>query len=629
MIQCNHNGFDGRLTLLITIGVFLGLIAMVVRQDMKFQSTYYSTAGKANVGPGPVPSPPLVATTVAPLRIGGRIAITVDAINQKDNAKTSTNNRTQFQPERKHRPPPSKAPQQPFSTLCSKYSTHGTRARVGITDDKALPPPPGEYTMAQIHQRFVGQPECMYHKPFEGIVRTVYSDDVWTTWRWNQFTVSPLHCAKKGGSGGEAAPCCGGGDFLRASFTLMRDGKPDAHTLYVASHDHGNGYYTFSVFPVVPGRYELRMKSARRVRKSGKIRRWTTNVHHSNYDTLLASIEVVPAKQRVPQLPTEPGVQKPFCKLNDLHAAGVWLGGAADQPGAVYYVPERDCVVRSQWQANDIRTCLDKKFLYAAGDSTMSESWAALQYTLYSDLAWSQDVPDPISRQYDLVFTNANSSSRSPTTAPFTVRMAHMWNGAPVPLEDQVGLFSYCHLRYDEMIRNHSHTCVLQKRHRLRMPGQKPAPVDSEERTPWVCPDTISSSADIVVVASAMHDYRWMRGDHSALATYVKLWEDALPHWRDYLIPSTTPLVVRASPTSSLRFRHENVHVDMLNRITCSVARRHGVPCLDPNPMTYPFADSDQTDGHHWMRNFDGERRYGTVLGEKYMSIMYSALCVP
>ena len=153
-------------------------------------------------------------------------------------------------------------------------------------------------------------------------------------------------------------------------------------------------------------------------------------------------------------------------------------------------------------------------------------------------------------------------------------------------------------------------------------------------RSPPVCGPDISASPDFVVIASGMHDFRWMNGSVAELPKYRDLLNSTIALWKT-LAPRAR-IAIRATPVPSLDYRHEHVLTNMMNAVACDVARSHNIICLDVFPLVFPYAESARdTDGHHWLQNSRVKRRekawkrslIETFLGKAYLSMLYTFLC--
>ena len=269
-------------------------------------------------------------------------------------------------------------------------------------------------------------PLCASHAfRLHGDVATVSYPATWTVMRWNYFTVAPLHCGT-GPNGSTPAPCCAGGDFVRARVKMegVRGGY------YVSTVDNRDGSYTFGVFPVFTGPHRVSVWSSpiKYVGTSLFAQPWKTFVRVKQSLVTLPNVMV----NGVGGLDDdETPKQSPLCGPRDLAFHGVWLQDRFG-PNHTYYLPERRCRLRPSWSGEDVRRCLHHRNVLFNGDSSLVEMATAVQSKLYDNFGWGRMVFEPSFRQFDAVHTNANENLTSSDTPGFIFRMriAHFWNAA-------------------------------------------------------------------------------------------------------------------------------------------------------------------------------------------------------
>ena len=491
-------------------------------------------------------------------------------------------------------------------------------------------------------------PLCGHVYRQHGDVATVSYSTTWTVMRWNYFTVAPLHCGT-GPDGSTPAPCCGGGDFVRASVSVESNPtKVRGSGYYVSTTDNGDGSYTFGVFPVFRGPHRVMVMSSpiKYIGVSMFQQPWRTNVRVKQAYANLPRVMVDGVGGLDDDASPRPDSAR-LCGPEDLASHGVWLQG----PGVnhTYYLPERRCRLRPSWSGEDVRRCLHHRNVLFNGDSTLVEMATAVQSKLYDNFHWGRMAFEPSFRQFDAVHTNANEVLTSDDTpgSTFRMRLAHFWNGAHYVDGNFQGLRTYDQFKYVELLRNHSSRCLLMSpRHRgnrrqcktknvcIVKPMMLISILINETRSPPKCGPDISPSPDFVIIASGMHDFRWMNGSIAEIPVYRALLNSTITIWKT-LAPRAR-IALRVSPVPSLHFRHEHVMTNMMNAVACDVARAHSIVCIDVFPLVFPYADSVKaTDGHHWLQNNRVKRRekaykralIGTFLGEAYLSTLYTFLC--
>jgi len=488
-----------------------------------------------------------------------------------------------------------------------------------------------------------------------GDVAVLSYNTTWTVMQWNYFTVVSLNCG-----GHQGAPCCNVTDFLRVQVTFqnVRISMLRNFASFVSSHANGDGTYTFGIFPVFEAVYlvTLVMSPVTFFGESKFQQPWKTDIHAKKAHVALPAVTAVGPGGLSLEDP-EPANGFRFCSTNDLHYHGVWLQGThrlgmrPPKQKNTYYVPEARCRLKPSWTGEEIRKCLHHRNILFNGDSSLVEMVSALQAKLYDNFAWGRQVFEPRFRQWDAVNTNANEvlTKDDIPGSIFRTRIAHFWNAAHFVDGNFQGLKTYDIPEYVNMLRNHSSHCTLMApKHRtnrkicgpqyrlgcILKPMMLISLLLNETRSPPTCGPDISPTPDAVVVASGMHDYRWMNGSILEIPKYRMLLNRTLALWKE-LAPKAR-LALRVTPVPSLQYRHEHVLINMMNVVACEVAAYHGAACLDVFSLTFPFADSEHTtDGHHWLQNARVKNRekahkralFGTYLGEAYLSTLYTFLC--
>jgi hypothetical protein len=222
---------------------------------------------------------------------------------------------------------------------------------------------------------------------------------------------------------------------------------------------------------------------------------------------------------------------------------------------------------------------------------------------LFQGYDWSSDIIVPNTRQFDSVFTNRHEFM---IASNFTTHMASLWNGGPKIGMNGFGLWSYCDSGYiTNTLMKHAQECTVQRAATtdvFSFRRERPSIFLSS------CPKEVSQAPDFIILESATEDERWMRGDVGALGTYAQLLSDAIQTWQSIAprariavrgaVPKRTntpaPPVTKGPPTTkgpSTPPKNSEILLDMMNRVACGVAHKHGVTCLDPYPLLYSGKD--------------------------------------
>eukprot|EP00759_Apiculatamorpha_spiralis_P005565 PhF_6_TR13366/c0_g1_i1/m.21179 len=443
--------------------------------------------------------------------------------------------------------------------------------------------------------------------------------DNWKTGQWNTVYFAPVMCSLPGMR--NKVPCCGGGDFIMAS--VRRVGYNTS--LYVSSEDFTNGYYSLSVFPTLPGKYKVLLNVGRKVMKNNRFK-----VKYLVPRAKVALEKIITIQSNGENVDTEWDTSGRVCQGSDLNTPGEWRSDPTGKyPNGTYHVPMRKCHLKMKWTSEEVRKCVNKKYILVLGDSTTMEMLSAMHVKLYDNYPWALNASDPGTRQFDLGFTNDPAMGVS----KFTLRLAHLWNGGPCTGCDQAnfrGLTTYCNKRIRKLVQTHLQRCHIHERERIFKDLIGPPILESLNLTIRSCDHEdmkgISVTPDVIFIASAMHDYYWMKGG----SPY------ALHAYRDYLrglveevkfLSPTSKIIIRGCPATSHRFKAESVISNMMNQVAKELAVQYNISYLDVYPMVYPFVNTRQTDGHHWFRDVDGTVTIRTALGEAIQSMYYSQLC--
>eukprot|EP00759_Apiculatamorpha_spiralis_P042156 PhF_6_TR40422/c0_g1_i3/m.60260 len=385
---------------------------------------------------------------------------------------------------------------------------------------------------------------------------------VWQAWKWN-YVVLEMNGCKHFRDEEEISPCCGGRDRFNVSLRMTTAGKNNSMIwVHVNTQDHGNGYYTLASSPIQSGSYNLHIEWVHRLTINNKA--FSPNIPPN---VTVIQITVVNGENET-ATPGNVELSSRVCKAEELAEPGVWVQDD-DSTLSRYYIPGNDCTLRTSWSPAEVQRCMNTQWSLILGSlSTASVAHRVLR-RMYGPTAWI-----PHTSAFDSFFAPLEGAPQQLDNFNFT-RLTHI-------LQKKNGLWGSCDGEYAETMTKKSHGCLEES---LLFWGNL-APMMPCTLTP------IRNTPTKVLLSVGAADAAWLHADVTELETFAQLLGETIQRWKNVILDAPqngTVLAVVTAPIVGVNVGF----TDMVNRVTCEVAKSYDVPCLDVLPAVIGMGPQD------------------------------------